>query len=107
LGLCCCRCCLSDVRLTDENGSINVRRIIFENELNDGRDNFLLITGVVIEFVSLVDVDISKFVVDVGLLSVVDVTSSCILLLLLVGVVVDDDDEVKVFTEQISVDRLK
>ena len=59
----CCRCCFNEDRLTDENGSINVRRMIFENELNDGRDVFLLITDAVVELVSLVDIDTSGLLI--------------------------------------------
>jgi hypothetical protein len=38
---------LSDARLVDENGSRNVRRIFFENEFIDEREDFL------VEFISL------------------------------------------------------
>ena len=76
----CCRCCFNEARLTDENGSINVRRMIFENELNDGREVFLLITGTVVELVPLVDMEISGLLTidDDWLFSVVVVDKSSI-----------------------------
>ena len=74
---CCARCCFIELRLTDEKGSMNVRRIILENETNEVRVGFLGMVGVVVELASTVDTEMSALIGDVAVLSPVDGRSSC------------------------------
>ncbi len=80
-------CCLSDTRLVDENGSRNVRRIFFENEFNDGWEDFL------VEFISLDESRLIEFI-----LPITDDWSSD-------GVIIDDG--IKVVKEEYFFDRFK